>query len=440
MGHPFPPFRRTRILLPVKPFQYVSDTICHGRTSRLNIHCSVDPVVLHAIGEPAWGVISSAIADRKKQGGRAGTIDAGFPNPAHDRETHAVHGDHVADLPKGGADVVDITERFEVSYEKCMETLGGAARPKTLSRPLEWIHIPKCGTSFGAVLHGYLCQMNDAPYENPNAPIQPGQHAVCDYCGDRKGEGKHLGGGSWWDPKLRNLIPFSNKFWKKHRHRWHEYYAPYCDWTQTPNPPYSNHFPLSPKPTKNDVMVLLREPRKRLVSSWNNNKHSYGATGPEREEINACQTLKDFVHQKVIPGCQTKMLLGSNCASKQEINERNYGFAEKRLRDELQFVGLTDAFNASVCLFHHQFGGLPLPYMFQSVGRERSSDFLFKEYKNTKKYKPLPGGGDRVPSAAWAQLSPDDDPFDSRLYNAGKSLFIERLKQYNLYDIFLPSQ
>ena len=102
-------------------------------------------------------------------------------------------------------------------------------------------------------------------------------------------------------------------------------------------------------------------------------------------------------------------------------------------------MGLTDAFNASVCLFHHMHGGQPLPYMFQSVGRERSSDFLFKEYKNTKKYHPLPGGGDRVPSSAWRELSPEDDAFDSRLYKVAREVFIERLKQYGLLENFLPA-
>ena len=131
-------------------------------------------------------------------------------------------------------------------------------KPKTLHRPLEWIHIPKCGTSFGAVMHGYLCTMEETPYANPNKPMKAKQYSNCTYCGDRPKEGKHLGKGSWWDPKLRNLIPFSNKFWKDHRHRWHEYYAPYCDWSQTPHPPYSNHFPLSPRQTENDVIGRLK--------------------------------------------------------------------------------------------------------------------------------------------------------------------------------------
>jgi hypothetical protein len=183
---------------------------------------------------------------------------------------------------------------------------------------------------------------------------------------------------------------------------------------------------------------LLRDPRKRLVSSWNNNKHSYGIGGV-RNEINECQTLQDFVQHRGIPGCQTKMMIGQTCAGVRQLKETDYVEAEKRLDGDIRFVGLTDAFNASVCLFHHMFGGKPLPYMFQTVGRERSSDFLFKEYKNTKKYKPLPGGGERVPSSAWQTVSLSQDPYDARLYKKGRELFVERLKQYGLFDRFLPT-
>ena len=131
------------------------------------------------------------------------------------------------------------------------------------------------------------------------------------------------------------------------------------------------------------------------------------------------------------------MLLGSNCASEMKVEENGFVRAERRLRNELKFVGLTDAFNASVCLFHHMHGGLPLPYMFESVGRERSSEFLHKEYKNSKKYKPLPGGGERVPPGAWSRLHVSDDPYDSRLYESGKKLFLDRLVEHNLLDTFL---
>eukprot|EP00039_Didymoeca_costata_P003164 m.65665 g.65665 ORF g.65665 m.65665 type:complete len:294 (+) comp11750_c1_seq2:176-1057(+) len=179
-------------------------------------------------------------------------------------------------------------DSIHISYEECLKSLEHKPRTKTLHRPLEWIHIPKCGTSFGAVIHGYICSWEPAPYTNPDDASRN-----CTYCGDRPGEGKHLGNGQWWDPKLRNLIPFSNKPWRGHTHRWADFYAPYCDWTQTPKPPYSNHFGMNGRSLNNDVLVLFREPRRRLVSSWNNNKHSYG-TSNQRNHVTALLVTSSY--------------------------------------------------------------------------------------------------------------------------------------------------
>ena len=57
-------------------------------------------------------------------------------------------------------------------------------------------------------------------------------------------------------------------------------------------------------------------------------------------------------------------------------------------------------------------GGTPKPYEFQTVGRERSSKFLFHNYSGTKKYKPLPGGGERVPPEAFLSVVEANDPVD----------------------------
>lgn len=48
----------------------------------------------------------------------------------------------------------DPTEDLHISYEDCVQSLEGTDRTKTLKRPIQWIHFPKCGTSFGAVVYG----------------------------------------------------------------------------------------------------------------------------------------------------------------------------------------------------------------------------------------------------------------------------------------------
>lgn len=54
---------------------------------------------------------------------------------------------------------------------------------------------------------------------------------------------------------------------------------------------------------------------------------------------------------------QVKMLVGDDCSVPLNITRAIFEEAERRLHN-MAFVGLTDAFNASVCLFHHMYGGV----------------------------------------------------------------------------------
>ena len=63
-----------------------------------------------------------------------------------------------------------------ISYEQCAKSL---TRPRTKTlETLLWLHIPKCGTSLGTVVHGYLCQSEESPHETKIN----GRKKVCDYC------------------------------------------------------------------------------------------------------------------------------------------------------------------------------------------------------------------------------------------------------------------
>jgi hypothetical protein len=313
-----------------------------------------------------------------------------------------------------------------MTFEECAASLPANGMPKTIDRPLEWIHIPKCGTSFGATIYGYLCVATETPHTNPADTT-----VNCTYCGE---VGKGLNRGLYWDPKLRNMIPFSNLLRRDgSQHRFSKYHAPYCDWSQRPHPPYSNHFALSNHEKdvgKTAVLTMLRDPRRRLVSAWNNDKHSYGVG--RRDTVKYLQNISAFVQHPAIKSCQTKMMVGRVCADGRSITDVQLKQAMVKLEHTLAFVGLTDAFNASICLFHHMHGGLPQPYMFETVGGLRSSKFLVTGYKKSKKYKPLPGGGERVVPEAWRDIDPLDDPMDTRLYAFARGLFIRRLDQYGL--------
>ena len=92
---------------------------------------------------------------------------------------------------------------------------------------------------------------------------------------------------------------------------------------------------------------------------------------------------------------------------------------------QLAFVGLTDAFNASVCLFHHMHGGVPEEYMFTTHSRS-GADLL-------KKGKPLISGEPRLPKDYWMKLDEGLDPFDAAIFSSAKEVFSANLIKYGLF-------
>jgi hypothetical protein len=137
---------------------------------------------------------------------------------------------------------------------------------------------------------------------------------TCDYCGIKAvTQGKP----TLWDPNLRKQLPFRDSS--------HPDAPPplkYCDW-DVPPPwfPMSNHFPHAwnweAKDYSRAPVALFRDPRKRIVSAWNNNKHSFGVgnfNNPynksyARQIVNDLETVFDFAQHPPIQSCQTKMML-----------------------------------------------------------------------------------------------------------------------------------
>lgn len=61
------------------------------------------------------------------------------------------------------------------------------------------------------------------------------------------------------------------------------------------------------------------------------------------------------------------MLLGKACASEYTFQTQDLKVAKSRLRKAFAFVGLTEFWNLSICLFHAEFGGEVSPASFQNV-------------------------------------------------------------------------
>jgi hypothetical protein len=72
-------------------------------------------------------------------------------------------------------------------------------------------------------------------------------------------------------------------------------------------------------------------------------------------------TLESFVNFPGISSCMTKMLLGFNCAHHVKLDMGLLAEAKRRVLYDLGFVGLSEHWNASICLFHRKYGGAMHP-------------------------------------------------------------------------------
>ena len=308
-------------------------------------------------------------------------------------------------------------DSLKVTYESCIARLGTGVRPKKLKKLL-WLHLPKCGTSLGTAIHGYLCQPGESPVKNPHYGKGPGKR-VCDYCSF---EQMNSQGTPFWDGKIRLLLPRDPEV------------DMYCDWNVTYRGWFFGHNPLRPGTFGHDgpdVVALFRDPRRRAVSAWNHNKHTHHlgtkdaeSKFPKSRELleKETQTVSDFARHKHVQACQTKMVVGGQCGMYHEIDADLFQKAKENV-EKMAFVGLTEYYNASVCLFHEMLGGQPQPYMFKNA---RPADAHKKAWKPRK----LPGGGMQERPSAWETLSKLDDPMDYELFLHAKRIFVRKLQEY----------
>tara|TARA_R110002050_G_scaffold189194_1_gene323812 strand:- start:160 stop:924 length:765 start_codon:yes stop_codon:yes gene_type:complete len=178
------------------------------------------------------------------------------------------------------------------------------------------MHIPKTGTSFRDVLLKALCE-EDAPIVMP-ARIAP------------------------LPTKCKNLFVS------------HE--NPRKNW------PIGHHIPLNPSQTTDvtNVVTFIRSPRHRLLSQF------FGVQGDQYKLLNSSfsqlsvreknDAILAFANKYHYQGCQTKMVLGVRCQDPVGPEKLRILDACKRVNN-FAFVGITDQWEASVCLFHHLFGG-----------------------------------------------------------------------------------
>jgi len=238
-----------------------------------------------------------------------------------------------------------------------------------------WLHIPKCGTSFLNTLYHYAC-----PGIPPNASV-----------------------GNEIDPEhqendLTIRYPMNES--------WDEICTIRFEWT---NKYIRGHDPIRDDTKIENVFAMFREPFDRLVSGFNYDRHMDGKLRHYRQLIgkavrgqNRGTQFEMYYKFGELLGCQTKMVVGYRCASHSVLTKSHLKKAKQRIK-RMRFVGITNDWNRSICLFHKQFGGQIFDVEYRD---ERAGHYKKHEFRRV------------------------NDIFDDELYNYVKKLVHERFHEF----------
>jgi len=200
-----------------------------------------------------------------------------------------------------------------------------AAARLELLKPVTWLHIEKCGTTMGQVLGSFTklwdgCSWAAQVAESGGAIIMHG--------------GPDLGQIVADCPGTLNAVCLSSDCDKR------------C----------SGHVGIEMRYSiiQGHIVSMFRQPEQRLISGFFEG-HSYPADLP-------APTMLQYAH--FVQGCQTKMLVRQSecnalpvCADGIPPTREETALALKRLDEGVAFVGITEQWDLSMCLFHAKFGG-----------------------------------------------------------------------------------
>lgn len=142
----------------------------------------------------------------------------------------------------------------------------------------------------------------------------------------------------------------------------------------------SGHDPLLKDADLAHVVVMMREPLQRILSGYYDGLHDcwsmrkkYNCStstsvrcegdleGPDGSPIRDPQSIPPAEYGRCVRNCAAHMLTGKSCDDASDANvDRAVEVVNK-----LGFVGLTDEWALSVCLWHKRFGGRMLPAEFK---------------------------------------------------------------------------
>eukprot|EP00747_Dinoflagellata_sp_TGD_P168609 gnl/TRDRNA2_/TRDRNA2_195408_c0_seq1.p1 gnl/TRDRNA2_/TRDRNA2_195408_c0~~gnl/TRDRNA2_/TRDRNA2_195408_c0_seq1.p1 ORF type:complete len:361 (-),score=18.11 gnl/TRDRNA2_/TRDRNA2_195408_c0_seq1:54-1136(-) len=246
------------------------------------------------------------------------------------------------------------------------------SRHTTHRHRVAWVHLPKCGTSFFSTLVGYAF----------TGLLPAGFSAEFEMAGSGSvrvpmGLSRQM---SIWP----TLSSGQDMYWGEHRPITDEVYE---QW-------------------KGDLFGLFRDPTSRAMSSWQMVLDNPAYDG------RACMSPAAF--GAAIEGTITKQLAGQaygclpclSCPNNTYVVP-NTALAISRLYD-FKFIGLTEEYDLSICLFHAMFGGECVPEEFSHL---RAGNYTTEEASPFSKYS---------------------DVYDALVYQQAAKIFWERVKEHHV--------
>lgn len=289
--------------------------------------------------------------------------------------------------------------------------------PRRLAH-LFWLHIPKTGTSFGNTVYRYAC---------PRLP-HAARLTKIDFPGTERGQ------------KMKKLVEMFPP------ERW----CP-TDALAT-KPPYerragvecriAGHKPIvDGRETGQRGVAMFRSSLHRLKSAYGHGKHAFGMPPEMKAALDLTVGFEAYARFDGISGCMSKMMIGVNCGQSHTLSVPDLVQAIERLHTALGFVGITEYWNTSMCLFHAQFGGHVDGDGFVNV--RAAADRVAQHQAGHLGHLQHRTAATPVTHLSPAVSMPTDpeldaaevDPADTVLYQAALRVFAWRL---NIYGFGLP--
>jgi len=250
------------------------------------------------------------------------------------------------------------------------------------ARPVAWVHVPKCGSSFANVLL-YLPGM--CPLLRPGYIFDEVTPSSVELLGTVTEEG------------------CSGSFSSEGRTQWSD---------------HSGIGPVYESSVKGHGFIMLRQPEQRIMSAYYDNQHSWPY------QLYSRWATDPFEYAQVLSGCAVRLLTrasvgsgngrgddGSTCGDAKPVSAAEVILARKRLREGFVFVGLVEEWDMSVCLLHAALGG----------------DCSASDFANMH-----PGSNASQELYETSELMGFTDVADGALYKEASAMFAEQLGRYAL--------